>query len=177
MTWAARGELPVEIAGPHYLVADVTSQPEKRRMLVHLVNYSRKGGAIKNVAVRCRAPEAVKEVKIYSPDAAPATVPAGASFSIPEVKTYAVAAGELVTLCLRILLYALLVARSRRRADGERDLGHPGREELQRAGLVGPGRGVRRQLGAAYLPRAAWRWVPVDPAKRITAASIPKRPY
>lgn len=91
VTWASRGELPVEITGPHYLVADVTSQPAKRRMLVHLVNYSRKDGAIKNVAVRCRVPEAVKEVKIYSPDAAPATVPAGASFSIPEVKTYAVA--------------------------------------------------------------------------------------
>ena len=39
--WAAGDALPVKIDGPTYLVANLVSQPEKRRSLLHLVNYSR----------------------------------------------------------------------------------------------------------------------------------------
>src|SRR5574340_150841 len=34
--WAAGGELPVEVSGPPFLVANLVSQPDKRRVLLHL---------------------------------------------------------------------------------------------------------------------------------------------
>jgi hypothetical protein len=40
--WAARGEIPVEISGPEFLVANLVSQAEKRQMMLHLVNYNAK---------------------------------------------------------------------------------------------------------------------------------------
>ena len=96
--WAAREEVPLRVTGPAYLVVNLVSQPEKRRSLLHLVNYNAKAvPSIGPVAVTCRLPGA-REVKLYSPDSdQPVTVnvsrtPAGASFTVPQVKTYSVAA-------------------------------------------------------------------------------------
>jgi hypothetical protein len=99
--WAARGEIPVQVSGPDFLVAHLTSQAGKRRVLVHLVNFNaRNVGSIGGVEVSCRLPAraAAKEVRIYSPDSeAPLTItvnngPAGAVFTVPDVKTYSIAA-------------------------------------------------------------------------------------
>jgi len=92
--WAAGDALPVEVSGPLYLVANLTEQPEKRRMLLHLVNYGiRQNPVVKGVQVRLRLPHEVKEIQVYSPDAeSPATLKPGAVFVIPEVKTYSIAA-------------------------------------------------------------------------------------
>ena len=89
--WTARDEVTAEVSGPHFLVAHVTAQPAKRRMLVHLVNYNRQQASIPSVAVKLRVPAAVKEIKLISPDAAPATITPGSSFTVPEVKVYTIA--------------------------------------------------------------------------------------
>ncbi|MBV6430431.1 MAG: hypothetical protein IANPNBLG_00543 [Bryobacteraceae bacterium] len=94
--WVSRGGLTVEINGPEYLVVNVVTQPEKRRMLVHLLNYNaRKGQAIKAAQVRCKLPEGVEaaDVKLYSPDmGSPVPVKvSGSAFTVPEVKVYTIA--------------------------------------------------------------------------------------
>ncbi|HWR54457.1 MAG TPA: beta-galactosidase trimerization domain-containing protein [Bryobacteraceae bacterium] len=98
--WAARGEIPVEIGGPPFLVANLAAQPEKRRMLLHLVNYGRnRAEQIKSVKVDCRLPAgtALKEISVISPDAGgPQTLkfrqsPDGVGFTIPAIKVYSVA--------------------------------------------------------------------------------------
>jgi hypothetical protein len=99
--WLAQYELPASISGPAYLVGNLVSQPDKRRAMVHLVNYNRRTTtSIKSVEVRYRLPrgEKVKDVRIYSPDSdgAPVTLSATASgaeavFTVPEVKVYSIA--------------------------------------------------------------------------------------
>ncbi len=97
--WAARDEMPVEVSGPAYLVSNLVEQPEKRRMMLHLVNYNaRKVASLAPVPVVCRLPngQTAKAVTVYSPDAGgPQAVEvkagaAGASFAVP-LKTYAIA--------------------------------------------------------------------------------------
>ena len=99
---AARDDIPVEVSGPAYLVANVVEQPGKRRMMVHLVNYNAgKLAALPPVEVACRIPagQSAKGVRIYSPDAAePQTVVmksdgSKVGFAVP-VKTYSVAVIE-----------------------------------------------------------------------------------
>jgi hypothetical protein len=73
-------------------------QPEKHRLLLHLVNYNhRRQSAIAAIEVRCRVPETVREVKLYSPDAEPVllkTVRTGEEtvFTVPKIGVYAIAA-------------------------------------------------------------------------------------
>jgi len=97
--WAAKDDIPMRIAGPEFLVANVVSQSEKRRMLVHLVNYNaRKAPLSLPVEVTCHTPAAAKEVRLYSPDfEQPQTLEAKvegsvATFSVPPVKVYSIAA-------------------------------------------------------------------------------------
>jgi hypothetical protein len=99
--WLARNELPARVSGPAYLVSNLVAQPEKRRVMVHLVNYAHKRTpSIPSVEVRCRLPkgEKVKQVRLYSPDsdAPPVTLKAAesageAAFTVPEVKVYTIA--------------------------------------------------------------------------------------
>jgi hypothetical protein len=97
--WAARDDVPVRVGGPAYLVSNLVEQPEKRRMVLHLVNYNAKRVAsLDPVEVVCRLPrgQAAKEVRIYSPDLdAPRAVEmksaeSQVSFAVP-VKTYTLA--------------------------------------------------------------------------------------
>jgi hypothetical protein len=70
--WAARDDIPVEVSGPEYLVANAVAQAEGHRMIVHLVNYNaRKVPALDPVEVTCHVPagESVKAVRVVSPDA------------------------------------------------------------------------------------------------------------
>src|SRR5208283_5046286 len=97
--WAARDNVPVQVSGPAYLVSNLVEQPEKRRMMLHLVNYNaKKTASLERAEVVCRLPrgETAKEVRIYSPDQeGPRTIEmkSGASqvsFAVP-VKTYTLA--------------------------------------------------------------------------------------
>lgn len=100
--WAARDDIPVEVSGPSYLVASAAEQPEKRRMMVHLVNYNAKNApALDPVGVTCRIPtgQSAKEIRIYSPDLPEPQVVgmksdgSKVSFAVP-VKTYSMAVIE-----------------------------------------------------------------------------------
>jgi hypothetical protein len=71
--WVARDDIPVEVSGPEYLVANTVEQVGSRRMMVHLVNYN--GGRMPDlepVAVTCHVPtgRTVKGIRVLSPDAA-----------------------------------------------------------------------------------------------------------
>jgi hypothetical protein len=94
--WAARDRIPVEVAGPDYLAANLVEQPGNRRLLLHLVNYNSSQGALAEpVRITLQAPEyhTVQQGVVYSPDLAqpqPLTgtpTEGGISFLVP-VKTY-----------------------------------------------------------------------------------------
>jgi hypothetical protein len=98
--WAAKGPLPVEAKGPEHLVENLTTQPDRRRQLLHLLNYNGGTTPVANVEVSCRLPEAaqVKEIKLISPHyqgtrfvVATKTEGSIVSFTVPEVRVYTVA--------------------------------------------------------------------------------------
>jgi hypothetical protein len=97
--WAARDDIPVQVGGPAYLVSNLVAQPEKRRMMLHLVNYNaRRVPALDPIPVVLRIPkgQTARSVQLYSPDAdAPCALDmksatSTVSFSVP-VKTYSIA--------------------------------------------------------------------------------------
>ena len=97
--WVAKGDLAVRISGPEYLVANVVSQPDKRRMMLHLVNYGARAATPSGlVEVRCHVPAPAKEVRLISPDVEQPQVlelkneASAVTFSVPPVKVYSIAA-------------------------------------------------------------------------------------
>jgi hypothetical protein len=98
--WAARGDTPIEISGPEYLVANLVEQPGRRRRMLHLVNYNaHRTPVIESVRLQIRLPGAsnAKRVQLFSPDAAPQTPSfrsggSQTSLVLPEVRTYSVVA-------------------------------------------------------------------------------------
>ncbi len=100
--WAARGDIPMEVSGPSYLVANAVEQPQKRSLIVHLVNYNAGKAPLPDpVGITCRIPagQKAKGLRVYSPDAAgPRSVEmksegSKVSFTV-AVKTYSVAVIE-----------------------------------------------------------------------------------
>ena len=99
--WAAKGEIPLEVSGPEYLVANLIDLEEPKQRILHLVNYqARRGTRVEAVQVKCSLPGGLRprEVRLYSPDGETSRQlnwkPEGSaiSFVVPEVKTYAVVA-------------------------------------------------------------------------------------
>jgi len=99
--WAANADLPLEVDGPDFLVANLVEQDARQRRLIHLVNYdARKTPAISSLRCTARVPSGrvVKEVKMFEVDAdspRPLSFTPGSSsatFTIPEMKTYAIIA-------------------------------------------------------------------------------------
>ncbi|HET7100483.1 MAG TPA: hypothetical protein VFJ52_04970, partial [Terriglobia bacterium] len=99
MRWAANSEMPVEISGPEFLAANLVGQPGKQREMVHLVNFNAKNTpSISAIDVVCRLPEGTtpKSVRLLrlendSPvDLTFAAQAHGVSFTVPDMKTYAV---------------------------------------------------------------------------------------
>jgi len=69
--WASQGDIPLRVSGPDYLAANLVEQAEKRRRLVHLVNYNGKQvPSIGNIEVKCVIPErnSASSVRLYSAD-------------------------------------------------------------------------------------------------------------
>ncbi|MCW5979982.1 MAG: beta-galactosidase trimerization domain-containing protein [Bryobacteraceae bacterium] len=57
--WAARDALPVRVSGPPHLVMNLTAQPERKRVMTHLLNYrARANEPVNDVEVMLRLPEA-----------------------------------------------------------------------------------------------------------------------
>ncbi len=97
--WASGNAIPVQIDGPDFLVANVVAQREKRRLLIHLVNYNAKNvPSLSAVQIRCRLPQsqAAPKAEVISPDLeapqtlAPATKGSETLFSVPGLKVYSV---------------------------------------------------------------------------------------
>jgi hypothetical protein len=71
IAWVSRGDIPLEVQGPDYLIANVVEQPGRHRRLLHLVNCDTEHvAAIDNVKVRCAmaSGDAALTVKFYTPD-------------------------------------------------------------------------------------------------------------
>jgi hypothetical protein len=99
IVWASGGDIPLEVQGPEYLIANVVEQPDRHRRLVHLVNCDAEHvSSIANVKVRCAmaAGESVATVRFYSPDSSGAEVLKSefrdgmVSFAVPSFKVYGV---------------------------------------------------------------------------------------
>jgi hypothetical protein len=99
--WAANEDPPLQVEGPDFLVANLVEQREKQRRLIHLVNYNAQNApAISSVRCTCTLPHGAvaKDVRIYEVDGDSPRVlsfspgSSSVSFTIPEVKTYAVIA-------------------------------------------------------------------------------------
>ena len=99
--WAADDDIPLQIAGPDFLVANLVEQVEEQRRLIHLVNYNALNvPVIPSVDVSCRLPKGTvaKEISLYEVDSespTPINFSAGLStvaFTVPRVKTYAIVA-------------------------------------------------------------------------------------
>ena len=98
--WAARDNIPLQVAGPPYLIANVVEQPAKQRAMVHLVNYTAgKNPVTADVTYSLPEGKTARTVRICSPDAAESQAvemkrgPSRVSFSVP-VKIYTVAVIE-----------------------------------------------------------------------------------
>lgn len=71
VAWTSRDDLPLQVSGPDYLVANLVEQAESGRRFVHLVNFNFKNiPSIENIEIRCAAPQGktVRAVKMYSPE-------------------------------------------------------------------------------------------------------------
>jgi hypothetical protein len=71
VSWAAQGDVQLQVSGPDFLGANLVEQPEKRRRLVHLVNYSTSNiPSIEKIEVKCAVPEGEPAitVRLYSAD-------------------------------------------------------------------------------------------------------------
>ena len=95
--WAAQDRLPIEVAGPDSLAANLVEQPEHRRLLLHLVNYNSQDAAAHTPAatVHLSGHQEVKQALVYSPDSsgpqslATTTTARGITLTLP-VKTYSI---------------------------------------------------------------------------------------
>ena len=69
--WSSQGDVPLEVTGPDFLGVNLVEQPDKRRRLVHLVNYNtEQSPSIENIEVKCALPEgaSASTVRLYSAD-------------------------------------------------------------------------------------------------------------
>lgn len=96
--WASRGDVPLRVDGPDFLGANLVEQHEKRRRIVHLVNYNRQVPSITNVELKCAVPpgESATAVRFISIESeAGSTVnfrmqDQQAVFTIPRLNTYGI---------------------------------------------------------------------------------------
>ncbi len=97
--WTAGGALPMEISGPPYLVSNLVSQVDRRRVMIHLVNYNAaKAPQLDSIRITFHLPDgaSLKDARVFSPDEdAPGSLEASSSGSavyltVPRIKTYAI---------------------------------------------------------------------------------------
>ena len=101
---AAGGSLSVEVKAPLTVTAEVLEQKQKRRLLVHLVNYDAiRNPEVRNIQVSLSIPAgaAVERISLLSPDQeqpgalACAIRNQRAEFVVPALKTYSLAVLQL----------------------------------------------------------------------------------
>lgn len=95
--WATGGRPTLEVEAPLTVTAELFRQLETGRLLLHLINYDvERTPEVKDIQVRVRGPEKVKEIVLLSPDGAAEkltpTIKGGVlAFSISRLKGYSVA--------------------------------------------------------------------------------------
>jgi hypothetical protein len=101
VSWAGGNELPVQVSGPEFLGMNLLEQSEKRRRIIHLVNYNAKQKpSIESIAIRCATPDGkpATAVRFYSPDLENGKAldfhlqGSEAVFTVPALHAYGVAA-------------------------------------------------------------------------------------
>lgn len=97
--WAAKDSLTLRVNGPESLVANLVTQPERQRLMLHLVNYNaRKAALSESVEVVCRVAQPIKDVRLFSPDVEQPQIlkwkneASAIAFSVPAVKVYSIVA-------------------------------------------------------------------------------------
>ncbi len=97
--WSAAGSIPLQLTAPDPLVANLVTQPERRRTMLHLVNFDARRGPLRaSASVRLRLPAPARQVMLYSPDAdSPAPLAfrndgTECLFTVPPVNVYGFAA-------------------------------------------------------------------------------------
>jgi hypothetical protein len=69
--WTAGNELPISVAGPDFVAMNLVEQTDKRRRIIHLVNFdAERNPSVQNVSIRCSGGkgESPTAVNFYSPD-------------------------------------------------------------------------------------------------------------
>ena len=68
--WSSGGRMRVAVDAPEYVAMNLTEQTQKRRRILHLVNYDGEKSAIDGIKIRCATPEGkpATAVNFYSPD-------------------------------------------------------------------------------------------------------------
>ena len=97
VAWASKDSLPIEVAGPEHLIANLVAQEDRRRTLLHLVNYKPES-VVEKAEVTWRPPrgQAARQIDLYSPDTESSVrlefrgAEWAARFTVPEVRTYAI---------------------------------------------------------------------------------------
>ena len=98
--WAAGGRLSLEVTAPLTVVTELMEQKEKRRTLLHLLNYNvAQATPVRGVEVSLPIPakEKLRKVLLLSPDAETAQPLAAkvskgrVSFTVPRLETYSLA--------------------------------------------------------------------------------------
>lgn len=101
IAWATGDELPISITAPDFVAMNLLEQSEKRRRIIHLVNYDiEKHPSMGNIVIRCAVPErqSAKAVRLYSPEFEDAKTldfrmqDSKAVFTLPPLRAYGVAA-------------------------------------------------------------------------------------
>jgi hypothetical protein len=100
ISWARSGDPAVHVSGPRYLVANAMVQNSNNAVMVHLLNYNAHAAPLERVDITCRNPKGARmaTVRLHGPDlGAPeelkvTTRDGAASFTVPMLKTYAIAA-------------------------------------------------------------------------------------
>lgn len=95
--WTSQGEVPLQVAGPDFLAANLVEQLDKQRRLIHLVNYNTgQVPLIENIEVKCALPQgrSASAVRLYSVDSDTYKTlnfqmkDAQVVFTVPRLNTY-----------------------------------------------------------------------------------------
>ncbi len=97
--WAAGDNLSLDVKAPQTVTAELTSQKDEGRFMIHLVNFDKRAPVAGRIEVSLRIPEGkqVEQVTLLSPDEkapqtlTPVTRSGRAVFAVSRLKTYAVA--------------------------------------------------------------------------------------
>jgi hypothetical protein len=70
VSWVSQSGPLLQVSGPDFLVSNLVEQADKRRRIVHLVNYNSQVPSIEDIAVRCAIPEGTpaSAVQLYCVD-------------------------------------------------------------------------------------------------------------